>query len=233
MPKFEVICNCEEHHNVIIIPPVIMPQPTSFPSSIPIPEVNNPTVQSQTNLNSALKPVDIPRLQALHDCLQAIKRNIETVLSFEPVQFVGFPFAFMCHMSHSMQTLYRLSVLEEPDWDRAAVRRDIDIIAVINRLADKMSKVAEAAGLIGDPAAPCGDIFTKGSMTLRATATIWSSSLPQIEDTTSTVSPAPAPFVEPACGPLETAEISADTMAMMFDLNNDPWLTDLFTSWEG
>ncbi|KAH8199422.1 hypothetical protein TruAng_006417 [Truncatella angustata] len=129
-------------------------------------------------------------------------------------------------------TLYRLSVLDEPDWDRAAVRREVDVIAVLNSLADKMSKVAAAAGLKGDATMPCGDMFSKGSNTLRATASIWGSSLPPIEDATSSAADAgPGQFGD--AGIAETAEISADTMALMLDLNSDPWLTDLFTSWEG
>ncbi|KAH6653168.1 hypothetical protein BKA67DRAFT_659807 [Truncatella angustata] len=212
--------------------PIIMPQPTAFPSSIPIPEMRKQPVQPRPSPSSVIKPVDIPRLQALHDCLQAIKRSMSIVLSFEPVQYVGFPFAFMCHMSHSLQTLYRLSVLDEPDWDRAAVRREVDVIAVLNSLADKMSKVAAAAGLKGDATMPCGDMFSKGSNTLRATASIWGSSLPPIEDATSSAADAgPGQFGD--AGIAETAEISADTMALMLDLNSDPWLTDLFTSWEG
>ena len=94
----------------------------------------------------------MPRLETLHECLHSIKQCITTIQSFEPAAWPTFPFAVMGHMSHSLQMLYRLSALDsEPDWDAAAVRRDFDVIAVIHRVADTMSRVADAAGLTGDP----------------------------------------------------------------------------------
>lgn len=212
--------------------PITLPLPGAvFPSSIPIPATSNVPMPAAPELHPILKPVDIPRLQILHGCLQAIKVNVSILFSFEPAEYVGFPFALMCHISQSIQTLYRLSVLEEPDWDRAAVRREADIVAILGELADKMSKVAAAAGLGGDPATPYGDMFTKGAGTLRATAAIWGSTLPSIEDATEASNAPSAQFGDAAMP--EMSEVSADTMAMMLDLNSDPWLTDLFSSWDG
>ncbi|KAM0811493.1 hypothetical protein AB5N19_11849 [Seiridium cardinale] len=212
--------------------PVILPNPAvPFPTSIPIPAMSTVSPQPDPLVDPIIKPLDIPRLEILHDCLQSIKLSISNILSFDPLDFVSFPFALMCHFSHAVQTLYRLTVLDEPDWDRAAVRREADIVVILEHLADKMSKVATAAGLTGDTTTPYGDMFTRGAGTLRATAAIWGSTLPPLEDAPAAANATSTQFGE--TGVPDISEVSADTMAMMLDLNNDPWLTDLFSSWEG
>lgn len=213
--------------------PVTLPTPgTNFPTSIPIPSVENVPIAPTTALDPVLKPVDVPRLQILHTCLQNIKLSITTVLSFEPSEYVGFPFSLLGHISHSIQTLYRLSVLKEPDWDRAAVRREADIIAILLKLADKMGQVPAAAGLIADPATPYGDMFTKGAGTLKATAAIWGSALPAIGDVGETADASTAHFGQTVSMVTGMNEVLTDTTPLMIDPINDPWLTDLFTSWE-
>ncbi|KAI0178479.1 hypothetical protein BJ166DRAFT_510015 [Pestalotiopsis sp. NC0098] len=219
-----------------------------FPSSLPLPVTaastrRSPSAQQQgdttaTTPPAALRPIDIPRLEALHECLASIKASISTILSFDPADWPTFPFAVMGHMSCSLQMLYRLSALDaEPDWDAAAARRELDVVAVIHRLADTMGRVAEAAGLTGDDsAAPGGgsgsDMFSKGVGTLRATASIWGSALPPIEDPAAASSVAAvAPFGDGTTP--DTTELSVDTMAMMLDFQNDPWLAELYNSWEG
>lgn len=222
-----------------------------FPSSLPLPATatstrRSPSAQQQgeagtTTPPAALRPIDIPRLEALHECLASIKASISTILSFDPADWPTFPFAVMGHMSCSLQMLYRLSALDaEPDWDAAAARRELDVVAVIHRLADTMGRVAEAAGLTGDDsAAPGGgggvggsDMFSKGVGTLRATASIWGSALPPIEDAAAASSvSAVAPFGDGTAP--DTTELSVDTMAMMLDFQNDPWLAELYNSWEG
>lgn len=212
--------------------PITVPNPTApFPACIPIPAINKLPVESEPPLKAPMKPIDLAWLQILHGCLQSIKLSISNYLSFEPAEYVGFPFALMCHLSHSVQTLYRLTVFEDPDWDRAAVRREADIIAILNQTADKMSKVAAAAGLTCDPTAPNSDIFSKGAATFRATASIWGPTLPPIAEDANVSSNGPVQIG--VMGGAESTEISTDPMAMMVDFENDPWLTDLFSSWEG
>ncbi|ETS73747.1 hypothetical protein PFICI_14693 [Pestalotiopsis fici W106-1] len=217
-----------------------------FPSALPLPATQSSSQAAGTSSSSSssspqpppgLRPIDMPRLETLHECLHSIKQCITTIQSFEPAAWPTFPFAVMGHMSHSLQMLYRLSALDsEPDWDAAAVRRDFDVIAVIHRVADTMSRVADAAGLTGDPElGPYGDMFSKGVGTLRATAAIWGSALPPLEDPAATSSSSVSSAAAAAAGPFDAASDTAglDTMAMILDFQNDPWLTELYNSWEG
>ncbi|KAF3024725.1 hypothetical protein E8E14_001448 [Neopestalotiopsis sp. 37M] len=203
-----------------------------FPGSLPLPATQSPAQGGGNTSPSGLRPIDLTRLETLHECLHSIKQSITTIQSFEPAAWPTFPFAVMGHMSHSLQMLFRLSALDsEPDWDAAAVRRDFDVIAVIHRLADTMSRVADAAGLTGDPdSGPHGDMFSKGVGTLRATASIWGSALPPLEDPAAASSSASAAAADPFGTATDAAGL--DTMAMLLDFQNDPWLTELYNSWE-
>ncbi|KAI1842992.1 hypothetical protein JX265_001705 [Neoarthrinium moseri] len=208
--------------------PITMPNPSSTYSAIPIPPLNLLPDHPEPTLSAPFKPVDICRLENLHNCLQSVKVSLSSYFGFTAQEYVTFPFAAMCHLSHSVQVLYRLSTLEEPDWDRAAVRREADIIAVLNEVADKMGQVASAAGLISDPSLPCGDIFSRGAGTLRTTASIWAAALAQQDETTGIE----ATQLPPADGCNDMGENPTDSIPIL-DFENDPWLTDLFASWEG
>ncbi|KAI0123609.1 hypothetical protein BJ170DRAFT_639781 [Xylariales sp. AK1849] len=209
--------------------PVIQPQVVnSFPSLIPIPALNFTKPTSSTNLsNPMFKIMDIPRLELLHSCLEAVKLSISVYLSFTPAEYPSFPFAVLCHLAHSIQMLYRLSMLDEPDWDRAAVRRSADIVAVLHEAGDKLGQVGAAAHIVHDGGL---DIFTRGEQTMRTTAALWGASLAQTGVGTNNGMAPPA--LAESGGP-EHAENGADTaMPMTLDFGNDAWLIELLASWE-
>lgn len=49
-------------------------------------------------------------------------------------------------MSHCFITLFRLSTFDYPGWDKEAVRRDVDLLAITAELSANMT---EAAALLG------------------------------------------------------------------------------------
>lgn len=199
------------------------------PVVYPIPPMNVPETTLSTYSSQAfLKPLNIPRLEMLHQCLEAVKSNIANFFSFSPERYPGMPFALMVHFSHANQVLYRLSILDEPDWDRNAVRQTADIITVLNEAANKMSLVNAAAGIVEDGAHPY--IFTKGAAVLRNTITIWEASLAQHGVSGVDVSVGTAASNN-ATGN-DIAFPGGDPMPMMMEFGNEAWLTDMFTSWD-
>ena len=96
--------------------------------------------------------------------------------------------------------LYRLSLTEDPVWDRAAIRHVVDLLAVLEAAVARFGAVARDAGLASD-GPDGGDLFTKGAGALSAarisTAKTGSTS------TVDTVSPPPEEAKEPAGGARE------------------------------
>lgn len=257
--------------------PAYQPPSNTFPNSIPLPasesipstsvrspqpgssETNQPAVNilpsessaaASTGANAIFKPVDIPRLEVLRSCLDAIKRSLDVFFYYPPAKYVGLPFAFMCHLSHTVQMLYRLSMLEEPGWDRTAVRREVDVTSVLHRTADLLGSVADAAGLVSGRSCTDVDIFTRGAATMRSTASLWGSALTQslggggaggngagsggggggVGDNVTSTTAAPLAAGGGTGGVTEVEVL--DNMPTLFDFDSDPWLTDLFASWE-
>lgn len=197
-----------------------------FPTAIPVPAVGTLHIAQPNPLHSSLiKPIDIPRLQTLHDCLQAVKLSLDNFLSFTPQEYRSFPFAILCHFSHSIQLLFRLSMLDEPDWDSGAARQSADIVAILGEVSNKMGQVGSAAGLTDDGVG--GDIFTKGASVLKTTMHMWDAALRQ------NVASRDVGMSRPAPGDNAASENACGGMEAMVDFGNDAWLMDMFTSWEG
>ncbi|KAH8668875.1 hypothetical protein BX600DRAFT_460872 [Xylariales sp. PMI_506] len=210
--------------------PVSIPHgKTSFPpSSLPIPPLGILKEPStEPTLHPLLRPLSLDRLKLLVECLESVKRNIGNYFKFPPKEYPGFPFAMFCHFSHSIQTLYRLSMLDEPDWDRAAVRRSADLTAILGEAADKVGSVPASLGLSAQDS--MGDFYTRASSIMRVTSTVWGANLDQALNNTSEA-PNLANTVEQDFSTIDAN--SSDTMPMMMDIVSDGWLTDLFASWE-
>lgn len=83
------------------------------------------------------------------------------------------------HYARATQILYRLSLTDDPAWDRAAIRHTVDLIAALAEGEARFAAVAQAAGLESD-GPDGGDMYTKGASALRATIPIWRASLEHV-----------------------------------------------------
>ncbi|KAH7313720.1 hypothetical protein B0I35DRAFT_435725 [Stachybotrys elegans] len=154
---------------------------------------------------------DTTRLEALGTCLKAAKQCIETFLSLDATELIGVSSPAMMHLSHSLQTIYRLSLLEEPGWDRVATRKAADVLFYLERVADKFDQVAHLDGR--------NSMFFKLVDTLKATSAIWSATLNRPSDVL---------MVSPPSQPMDG---SLDINAMGFI--DDSWFTQSLSPWNG
>ena len=74
--------------------------------------------------------------------------------------------------------LYRLSLTDDPAWDRAEIRHTVDLIAALETAAAKFAAASHDAGLESD-GPDGGDMFSKGASALCATVPIWRAALEQ------------------------------------------------------
>ncbi|KAK3991501.1 hypothetical protein QBC44DRAFT_341065 [Cladorrhinum sp. PSN332] len=85
---------------------------------------------------------DMQRYEAMESCLSAIKSWFTRHFSIPSYVYVGMTFSYWCHLAHCLLALYRLSVLEDPAWDRRAVRNKIDLIQICERLKFGFEEIA-------------------------------------------------------------------------------------------
>ncbi|KAI1390648.1 uncharacterized protein F4822DRAFT_393909 [Hypoxylon trugodes] len=181
--------------------------------------------------------IDLGKLDAYYTSLQASKACLENFMSFRPDQVMCFSFFPTLHFGRSAQTLYRLMVVDDPEWDRNIVKNSIDLMAVMERTANQYAQVASACGLEVSDDPEFTDYFTKASNALRATIVAWGATLEQTGLGSGTGT---GPSAGVAAGP-RAASTTVDQMPqepvvpefMSMDWLEDPWLTDMLQSWEG
>ncbi|KAK0650047.1 hypothetical protein B0T16DRAFT_139420 [Cercophora newfieldiana] len=93
---------------------------------------------------------DTLRLNMLAKCLQTLRSWLDVFFGMETSSLASASFFIWCQMSHVITSLYRLTVIEEPDWDMALVRDTVDVMEVMDKLIERFSHVSAEAGLICD-----------------------------------------------------------------------------------
>ncbi|RYO76008.1 hypothetical protein DL763_010830 [Monosporascus cannonballus] len=187
--------------------------------------------------------MDFVRTECFEGFLRATKLWLEKYFSFEPTEYIGFTISMFLFFSRLTQILYRLSLTDDPAWDRAAVRHAVDLIATLETGASRFASVAHAAGFEGD-GSDGGDTFTRAAHTLQATIPNWRAK-PEQAGAIPTTAPAAggkagiagAGETDLAAGATTAHESqlgsssSVDRMEefMMMDFADDPWITEFFT----
>ncbi|KAL3431032.1 hypothetical protein BDV09DRAFT_199084 [Aspergillus tetrazonus] len=83
----------------------------------------------------------LDRLECHWRSVDAIKSWLDVFLSLSPAAYVGFSFPFWAQMVRCIMVLYRLSIYADPLWDRSAVRRGVDLLRVLEHIANIMQQL--------------------------------------------------------------------------------------------
>ncbi|KAL8383469.1 hypothetical protein RB595_010595 [Gaeumannomyces hyphopodioides] len=90
------------------------------------------------------------QLEYLHGCVDALERYFTRIFAIPALFYHGFSFAMCTRMTHALFALSRLTVYDDPLWDRAALRRRLDLLAMIDGTTAKVMELRKAAGLDED-----------------------------------------------------------------------------------
>lgn len=107
---------------------------------------------------------DHRRLDHLYACLMAIKEFLDLFVAMEPATYACFSATHLCQTAYVFTALFRLSILDCPGWDRAAVCNVADIVAI----ADKVSQQARQAG-----EATANESFLTMAIAIDKMRTVW------------------------------------------------------------
>ncbi|KAI0884169.1 uncharacterized protein GGS22DRAFT_19950 [Annulohypoxylon maeteangense] len=182
--------------------------------------------------------IDVGKLDAYYSSLQASKASLENFLSFAPGEYMCLSMSLTLHFGRATQTVYRLMVVDDPEWDRNIVKAAIDLMSVMERTANRFLQVPQICGIETSDDPEMLDYYTKAANALRATIPSWTATLEQL----GCVSSATATAVAAASTPVSGAGAGAETMfppgtaipeLSSMEWLDDPWLTDMLRSWEG
>ena len=166
-----------------------------------------PIASDQTNFR---------QIERLYGCTESIKSWFEVFFTIPPIAYIGFPFSVFSQLVRCLITLYRLSTLDDPAWDKHSVRNTANLLAIFDQVVNNMEQVATLAGhdnndSIGE------DVFSRTAKMFRAIRPGWEAKLIGLEDPTATTLPTP-PSASDTPLPLDFPMEQLD----------DAWLMDLF-----
>ncbi|OTA98461.1 hypothetical protein M426DRAFT_325964 [Hypoxylon sp. CI-4A] len=194
---------------------------------------NSSSSNNQTPSPSSSWNVDFGKIDAYYASLSASKASVENFLSFAPADYMSLSFSLTLHFGRAAQTLYRLMVVDDPEWDRGVVKRSIDLMASMRRVADLFLAVPRVCGFETGDDDESMDYYTKASNALRATIPSWCSTLEQMGVPVVGGGGGDAPANPAAAAEQIFPPGSIITEFTTMDWLDDPWLTEMMKAWEG
>lgn len=85
---------------------------------------------------------DIERIQCLWRSLGTIKSWLDKFFSIPTSQYVGFSLLGWIQWTRCFSLLYRLTIYEDPVWDRQAVRNSVDLVKVLGQVTTNLEQVS-------------------------------------------------------------------------------------------
>lgn len=161
---------------------------------------------------------ELHRLESLCTSLQASKSWLDIWLSITPEQYMGIPFTMYFQFSRALVSLYKLSTLDDPAWDRNMVRNTANVLEILDRVQYMMKRCADHLAV---PSELEWNIFEKAVKMVQSIKQSWEPKLMEIWFPSVPSAGMESDFVQPG-PPLP------DVMPMTeFD---DAWMFEVFGS---
>ncbi|KAI1380534.1 hypothetical protein F4677DRAFT_441846 [Hypoxylon crocopeplum] len=106
---------------------------------------NTPLVNTPETSNDGCTS-GFERLECLWGSVRAIKSWFDVFFTLSPSTYRGLSFLLWAQLARCLVILYRLSTLEDPAWDRKAVRNMVDLLQVLDRIAEKLEITSHETG---------------------------------------------------------------------------------------
>lgn len=180
--------------------------------------INDLPLHRQASLTDGNSWLDFRKAEHLHACLNACRQHLDNWSRFTIDELYCMSMPVHWYFARCTQILYRLSLMNDPSWDKRTVRDAIDLLGVMEATAQRFLATAESKRLDIDSVS----WFTKAASALRHAASIWGKAL---ADDSS--------FDE--LNVLSQQNGSVDSIlgvGVPADLTSDDWMMDLWTEWQ-
>ena len=184
----------------------------------------------------------------MYACLTSARAWYDTFFGMPTIEVPGVSFGFFIQLSQTQTALYRLTISDDPAWDKSVLRNSADILDLLSRCIVRFEEVDHAY-----PQKPGGEgeetLFTKAVKIMKMLKANWEPALRQSlwggmptprSLTHSTGPPSTLGSVPATTG--STMEAHATPMVVdpnptltepgSVDFNDITWMTDVFGPWE-
>ncbi|KAK2594141.1 hypothetical protein QQS21_008140 [Conoideocrella luteorostrata] len=177
------------------------------------------------------------RINSLYSCARSAKVFYDAFFTLPPIQVAGLPFAAYVSMSHVQATLYRLTIVEDPAWDKEIMRSTVDLLYLLDKTIELFYQADEVYPIRTDD--QDGTLFTKGAKILRNLRNSWEpvlapylrdASLPTPNSQGAIVNNGPQ-TMDATAGLVMGDGVTGDPGAGL-DLTDVTWMSDIFGPWE-
>ncbi|CAF9905139.1 MAG: hypothetical protein GOMPHAMPRED_003053 [Gomphillus americanus] len=184
---------------------------------------------TSNNDNNNNKSIVIPhkKITTFLQALYTIKAWLDNFFNLSESAYPDITFSMFSQFIHCIVSLFRLSTIDDPNWDRDVVKQTVDLVQVIERFAMNVEKVRDTRNLVIDNDEE--DMFTKSTALMRRLAAAWSAEIAAVglkkqQQQQQQQDPAAEKQVVP--------EIEVPPELMDLDLLDSEWLTEMFLSWD-
>ncbi|KAI0420311.1 hypothetical protein F5X98DRAFT_41922 [Xylaria grammica] len=157
-----------------------LPFPSCASSCHPLAGTQQQQQHADTSTRAAAplpaRPIDMARIERYFATLQTSKAFFEHFLTFELADFVGFSFPVLLNFFRAAQILYRLRVMDEPGWDRAAVTDRVDLVDTMDVVANRFDQISGLYGFLTETDAEGNEMYSfyvKCTRTFIGTLAMW------------------------------------------------------------
>ena len=124
------------------------------------------------------------RIETLYACLKSMKSWFELFFNVPLTDYIKFPFSIFSQLVHCLFTLFRLSNLDDPTWDKHSVKDTADLFPIIDQV---ITNLEQAAAQFDTNDSPEGDLFSRAAKKYRSIRLEWETKLRPEDLTVSTV----------------------------------------------
>lgn len=129
-----------------------------------------------SSLSFTPSDVKASRQHHLFQALTSINSWFDILFMIPPAGYISFPFAIFSQVSRCLLSLYRLAILDAPNWNKNHVQQIANPLSILNRLVDTLEQVPAVVG-IDNSNYPNGDFFTRSAQMLRSFRPEWEAKL--------------------------------------------------------
>ncbi|CAK7223716.1 hypothetical protein SBRCBS47491_005302 [Sporothrix bragantina] len=141
--------------------------------------LGNPVHSTPTSTDGApiSSSIDFSRVAALERCVEAVAQYWSYFRQIKSSSYAGLPFALFAHFTHCVILLYGLSVIDEPNWDRAGVRDRLHVLDMLDGFIAKLRdapKIGPAPSVTGPESY---DVFNRAAIMLTSVRELWATDM--------------------------------------------------------